>query len=172
METKDAIRESLNESWGYLTRALDGLTQKEISWAPAPHSNSIGFLLWHVTRAEDFWVNEVIGHGRLIHETEGWRERLGTAADSGGTNYTVEQLRAWPTPKLDDLRGYAQAVHEKTLAVVDAANTEETREEPWPKGQKRTVGWILAHVATEVALHVGQVDYLRGVQRGLDSTSR
>lgn len=56
METKEIILASLNESWGYLTRALDGLTQEEITWTPAPHSNSLAFILWHVTRAEDFWT--------------------------------------------------------------------------------------------------------------------
>jgi len=171
METKDAVRESLKESWGYLTRALDDLTHKEISWTPAPHSNSIGFLVWHMTRAEDNWVNIVIGGGSGIYETEGWRERLGTPEDSG-YGYTVEQLRAWPTPKLDDLLGYAQAVRERTLEVVDAATAEKLPETPLPNRPKWTVGWILTHVATEIAMHVGQVDYLRGVQRGLNTASR
>ncbi len=171
METKDVILASLNESWGYLTRALDGLTQKEITWTPAPHSNSIGFLLWHVTRAEDFWVNAVIGGGSIIHETEGWRERLGTADDSGGTNYTEEQLRSWPTPKLADLLGYARAVREKTLAVVDTITAEKLPEVPRPKYLEDTVGSILAHLVTEIALHVGQIEYLRGVQRGLKSVN-
>lgn len=167
METKDIIVASLNESWGYLTRALDGLIQKEITWAPAPHSNSIGFLVWHVTQAEDFWVNEVIGGGSIVHETGGWRERLGTAADSGGAGYTEEQLRSWPTPKLADLLGYARAVREKTLAVVDTITAEKLPEVPRPKYPKDTVGSILAHLVTEIALHVGQIEYLRGVQRGL-----
>ncbi|MEE8419356.1 MAG: hypothetical protein V3S02_04520 [Dehalococcoidales bacterium] len=31
-----------------------------------------------------------------------------------------------------------------------------------------TVGAVLAHVITEIALHVGQIAYLRGAQRGLE----
>ncbi len=166
METKDVIMDSLNESWGYLTRALDGLTQEEIEWTPAAHSNSIGFLVWHVTRAEDNWINSVIGGGSNIYETGGWRERLGTPKE-GGYGFTEEQLRAWPTPRLDDLRGYAQAVRQRTLEVVASITAEKLPEAPRPDRPKETVGSILAHVATEVALHVGQIDYLRGVQRGL-----
>ena len=53
MEVKEVLARSLNESWGYLTEALEGLTQEEIAWAPAPHCNSLAFILWHVSRVED-----------------------------------------------------------------------------------------------------------------------
>ncbi len=38
---------------------------------------------------------------------------------------------------------------------------------PWA-----TVGVFLVHLITEVALHVGQIDYLSGVHRGLRSMDR
>jgi uncharacterized damage-inducible protein DinB len=169
METKEIILASLNESWGYLTRALDGLTEAEITWTPAPHSNSLAFILWHVTMAEDGWVNRMIKRGSTVFETEGWQDRLGTPAD-GGTGYTEEQLRSWPTPKLEDLRGYAQAVREKTLAFLDSIIPEELFKKPQPDHSQisqMTVGAMLAHVITEIAMHVGQIEYLRGVHRGL-----
>ena len=166
METKEIILASLNESWGYLTRALHGLTEDEITWTPAPHSNSLAFILWHVTRGEDYWANDVIRHGSTIYETEGWRERLGAYRDAG-SGWTEKQVQSWPTPKLEDLRRYARAVHKRTLALLDSITPEELIEIPRPKHPKQTVGTILAHLITEIALHVGQIDYLRGVHRGL-----
>jgi uncharacterized damage-inducible protein DinB len=166
MEAKEIIQASLDESWGYMTRALEGLTQEEIAWTPAPHSNSIAFVLWHLTKAEDFWVNCVIKRGSEIDTTEGWRGKLGTP-DDGGTGFSEEQLQAWPTPKLKDLQAYAQAVRKKTLAFVDSVTPEKLLEVPEPDRPGETVGGILAHLITEIALHVGQIDYLRGVQRGL-----
>lgn len=166
MEAKEVIRASLNESRGYLTRALEGLTHKEITWTPAPHSNSIAFILWHVTKAEDYWVNCVIKRGNEIDATEGWREKLGTP-DDGGTGYSQEQLQAWPTPKLEDLQAYAQAVHERTMAFVDSITPERLLEVPEPDRPRENVGCILSHLITEIALHVGQIEYLRGVHRGL-----
>ena len=109
MEIKEIILASLNESWGYLTHALDGLTEEEITWTPAPHSNSLAFILWHVTMAEDGWVNRIINRGSTVYETGGWRDRLDTPGD-GGTSYTEEQLRSWSTPKLEDLSGYTRVV--------------------------------------------------------------
>ena len=55
------------------------------------------------------------------------------------SQYTVEELQAWPVPKLEVLRQYADSV-----------------------------GTILGRMSTEIALHVGQIAYLRGIQRGLD----
>jgi uncharacterized damage-inducible protein DinB len=166
MEAKAIIQASLDESWGYLTRALEGLTQEEITWTPAPHSNSIAFILWHVTKAEDFWVNCVIKRGSEIDATEGWRKKLGTP-DNGGTGFSKEQLQVWPAPKLKNLHAYAQAVRKKTLAFVDSITPEMLLEIPEPDRPGETVGDILAHLITEIALHVGQIDYLRGLQRGL-----
>ncbi len=114
-------------------------------------------------------MNRIINHSSEIYETEGWRERLGTPED-GDTSLTEEQLRFWSTPKLEDLWRYAQAVHEKTLALLDSITPEELFEIPQPDHSQisqMTVSAMLAHLITEIALHVGQIDYLRGVHRGL-----
>ena len=61
------------------------LIRREILRAVAAHTcpdiyhlefDSLAFLLWHVTKAEDFWVNDVIRRGSTVYETKGWRERL------------------------------------------------------------------------------------------------
>ena len=169
MEAKEIILRSLNESWGYLADALEGLTKEEIAWAPIAECNSIAFILWHVIRAEDFWVNRVIQHTSDVYEAHGWRERLGTPADETGARYTKEQLQAWPIPKLENLRGYAQAVREKTLALLDSITHQKLLELPQPERPTETTGMLLAHLITEIAMHVGQIDYLRGVHRVLDS---
>ena len=80
-------------------------------------------------------------------------------------------MRAWPTPPSADLWGYAQAVRERTLAVVAGITPEALAEVPQKEHPTQTVGQVLAHVITETSMHIGEVDYLRGVQRGLDSTS-
>ena len=36
-----------------LSETCQGLTQDEVLWRPFPLANNIGFILWHVTRAED-----------------------------------------------------------------------------------------------------------------------
>ncbi len=169
MEAKELILRSLEQSQGYLTRALDGLTQKEAAWTPGPESNSIAFILWHTTRVEDFFVNRVIQHGKELYESEGWQEKLGTPAKQTGFDYSLEQLKAWPVPKLEVLRGYANSVREKTLAFLQSVTPEKLSEEAVrPNRPTDSVCGLLNRMSTEIALHVGQIAYLRGIQRGLN----
>ncbi len=166
MEAKELIVRSLEQSQGLLTRTMDGLTQEEVAWSPSPECNSIAFILWHTARAEDSFVNRVIQHQKELYEAEGWQEKLGTPAQESGGRYTLEQLQAWPVPKLEVLQGYVNAVREKTLAFLESVTPEKLSEVPSPD-RPDSVGVLLGRISTEIAMHVGQIAYLRGVQRGL-----
>ena len=169
MEITELIRKSLEQSQGYLTNALDGLTQEEVAWSPNAECNSIAFVLWHIIRVEDFFVNGLIQHEDELYEAEGWREKLGTQAKDMGVRYTVEKLQAWQAPKLEVLQGYADSVREKTLAFLQSITPEKLSEEvSRPDRPPDSVGGLLGRISTEIALHVGQIAYLRGVQRGMD----
>ncbi len=167
MQATEVMLRSLEQSQGYVDRALTGLTAQEFAWKPSPECNSIAFIVWHTARVEDFMVNRLIQRGKEIYEPEGWREKLGTPPDAG-YQYTVEKLQAWPVPDMETLRGYARAVREKTIAFIKSANDAKLAEVPRPDRSPDTIGIILGRITTEIALHAGQVCYLRGVQRGLD----
>ena len=168
LEATEMLLSSLEQSQRYLTQALEALTQEESAWSPRDECNSIGFILWHITRVEDFFVNRVIQRENELYEAEGWREKLGTPARETGYQYTVEQLQAWPVPKLEVLRGYANSVRKKTLALLKSIPSEKLSEVARPERSPDTIGAILGRISTEIALHVGQISYLRGIQRGLD----
>jgi len=166
MDAKQLLLRSLEESHGYLTKALNGLTQEEATWSPSPECNSIAFILWHMTRVEDFFINRVIRREKELYEAEGWGEKLGTPIKA--YQYTVEELRDWPVPKMEVLREYYDRVREKTLAFLNAATPEKLAEVPRPDRSPDSIGTSLGRISTEIAMHVGQIAYLRGVQRGLD----
>ncbi|MBI4188511.1 MAG: DinB family protein [Chloroflexi bacterium] len=167
MEVKEALLQSLEQSWGYQTLAVDGLTQEEAAWSPCAECNSIAFILWHVTRVEDFFVNRVIQHQPEVYESEGWQPKLGTPVKGTGYEYTVEQLHAWPVPELTIIRGYSNAVRKKTLDFIRSVDAKKLSEIPRPDRSSDSTGVILTRITTEIALHAGQLAYLRGVQRGL-----
>ena len=166
MEAKKLILKSLEQSQGYLTKALDGLTQEEVAWSPGVECNSIAFTLWHLSRVEDFLVNRVIQRQKELYEAENWQEKLGTPVKA--YQYTVEEVQDWPVPKLEVLREYANSVREKTLTLIQSIPSEKLSELARPDRPPDTIGDILGHMSTEIAMHVGQIAYLRGVQRGLD----
>lgn len=168
MQLAEAIVKSLEQSQGYLIKALDGLTQEEAAWSPAAESNSIAFILWHMTRVEDFFVVRVIQRQTELYEAEGWREKLGTPAKDTGFDYTLEQLRGWPVPKLEIIRGYSDSVRKKTLAFLNSVSPERLSELARPDRSPDTIGAILCRITTEIALHTGQIAYIRGIQHGIN----
>ena len=166
MEAKELLMRSLEESKGYLTKSLDGLTQEEVNWSPSPECNGIIFILWHMTRVEDFFVNRVIQHGKELYETQDWKQKLGTPVKA--YQYTLEELQAWPAPKLEVLREYAGSVRENTLSFLNSISPDKLSEVPQPERSPDSIGYVLGHMSMEIAFHTGQIAYLRGVQRGLD----
>ncbi len=168
MQLAEAMVKSLEQSQGYLTKALDGLTQEETAWSPTAESNSIAFILWHMTRVEDFFINRVIKRQVELYEAEGWREKLGTPAKDTGFEYTFEQLRAWPVPKLEVLRGYTDSVRKSTLALLNSIAPERLSELARPDPSPESIGDILCRNTTQIAMHTGQIAYIRGIKRGLN----
>ncbi|MFC1994682.1 DinB family protein [Chloroflexota bacterium] len=168
MDTKELILASLEQSKGYLSKALDGLTQEEAAWSPRAECNSIAFISWHIARVEDFFVNRALQRKDELYESEGWQEKLGTPPKEVGYQYTVGQLCAWPVPQLEVLRAYADSVREKTLAFLKHLAPARLSEVPRPDRSPDSIGVTLGRISTEIALHVGQIAYLRGMLRGLD----
>ena len=166
MDAKEPLLRSLKESHGYLAKALSGLTQEEATWSPSSECNSIAFILWHTIRVEDFFVNRVIQRGKELYEAEKWQDKLGTPAKA--YQLTLEELQAWRAPKLETLREYANSVRQNTLAFLKSIPVEKLSEVPRPDRSPDSIGATLGHMSTEIALHVGQISYLRGMQRGLD----
>jgi hypothetical protein len=57
MDIKELIVGTLEDYWGRLDRALEGLTSDELAWQPQAECNPIGFIAWHMARVEDRFVH-------------------------------------------------------------------------------------------------------------------
>lgn len=168
MDAKEIVVASLNQSRAYLDRSLDGLTQEDIAWRPSEECNCIAFIAWHTARVEDLFISRFIQRQTELYETQGWQEKLGTPADSG-FGYSAEQLKGWPVPKLTDLVGYVDAVRANTSSLIDGLTPEKMLELARPDRPPDTIGAVLSRIITETALHMGQIDYIRGIHRGFVS---
>ena len=71
-------------------------------------------------------------------------------------------------PKLADLRGYASSVREKTPAFPNSIPAEKLAEVARPNRSPNSIGILLNLISTDIVIHVGQIDYLRGMQLGLE----
>ena len=167
---KDAVRSGLIEYMEGLEAALDGLTDDELRYQPALHANFIEWIVWHMARVEDRWVNLVLRQDEDIWVTRGWYERFGMASDDYGREDTAEKMRAMPRTDINEMMQYYREAREVTLEHLDSMSLEDLdRLFLHPRrGIEVTGAWVLGHILVEESQHLGQVAYLRGLMRGIN----
>ena len=146
-------------------RAAVGLDGDGLAFRPDPAANSIGWLVWHLTRVQDDHVSEIAGIDQA-YVADGWAVRLGLAPDDHDTGYghTSDQVAALRFDGPDDLLAYHHAVAERTRTYLATVTTEEldriidTRWDP-----PVTVGVRLVSVIDDDMQHAGQANYVRGI---------
>ncbi len=169
MELRDFIQAGLDRVKQGTTRAVDGLTLYELMWRPGPEANSIGLILFHQARSEDTFVQTRIQAKPQVWESEKWYQKLNLPASESGSGYTAEQVAAFPVPELKDLLGYAEAVRMRTLEYLKSMTPDKLDKViNMPRFGDVTIGAIFARIVVHLAQHVGEISYLRGLQRGMN----
>ncbi|MFQ5875054.1 MAG: DinB family protein [Dehalococcoidia bacterium] len=171
MDAKQLIQHTLLELEQDLERSLDGLTQGELTWRPSTEANSICFTFWHLTRAEDAWVNTRAQEQPDVFERDGWARKWDIPAQDTGFGYTPEQLAAFPNLPLGELWQYHRDARRQSLDYLQTLSPSDfdrplRREHPRLKGLN--IGRMFGHVICEIGQHVGHIRYLRGLQRGIN----
>ena len=162
MDTVGFVSQSLHQVQIRLEASCEGLTQEQVLWRPLPHANSIGFILWHVARAEDNRTASLLGRVSLW-KLRGWYRRFGQAVDAPDPGDRAG-LRAISIPPLEVLTGYAKAAYRQTQEFLSSVTDNDLESAPDPSQPGRTLGALLRHVVTHKNNHHGQIDYIRGLQ--------
>jgi uncharacterized damage-inducible protein DinB len=163
---KEGIRSALEEYLEALRKAIDGLTPAEARWQPTWHTNHIAWIVWHMARVEDVWVNSRLRGSSEVWVAGGWAGRFGMDAESVGAGHTMEEVRAMPDIPLTELMAYFDAVRILTRQYLDQATGQDlARTFQHPRGGTITGTWIVGHLLIEEAQHTGQVALIRGMMR-------
>jgi len=147
--------------------ATNGLTEAELAFRPDAESNSIAWLVWHLTRIQDDHVATLAGWPQVWTE-RGWADRFGLPLDPSDTGYGHDP-DAVGTVRADagSLLGYFEDVHTATsafLATLVDDDLDRVVDRRWDPPV--TAGVRLVSVVADDLQHVGQAAYLRGlVQR-------
>ena len=163
---KEAIRSGLEEYLQSLGRAIDGLTPAEARWQPTMHTNHVAWLVWHMARVEDSWVNRVLSGRTQVWKAGGWSDRFDMDAEETGFGQTSEDVRAMPEIPLNELMEYFSAVRAVTDRYLDHATDADLLQGYSHRGSDRTGIWIVGHILVEESQHTGQVALIRGLIRG------
>jgi|SRR5690348_9456228 len=168
MQIADLLNETFDRLPELVGSAVDGLTPEQLRWAPAPGANSIGWLVWHLTRIQDHHVAELLGRDQVWTGGD-WPARFGLSGDDAGAGNTgyahsaddVARVRPEGPRALVD---YYEAVAVRTrefLQGLTPDRLDEVVDKRWDPPV--TLGVRLVSVAGDDLQHAGQAAYVRGL---------
>jgi hypothetical protein len=100
------------------TRTFGGLTDDQMKVRPRPDLNSLAWLLWHFTRAEDIMFNPVLNNRAQVLD-DAWMKKLNISRKDFGIGMKSDEVTEL-TNKIDvgALREYRAAVSARTKEIV------------------------------------------------------
>jgi DinB superfamily len=99
-------------------RTFAGLTDEQMRVRPRQDLNSLAWLLWHIARAEDVLVGQVLSGSEPVFD-EGWMKRLGIARRDFGIGMTSPEVTELSRRiELGALREYRDAVGRRTREII------------------------------------------------------
>lgn len=166
MEWKRVAIDALGQISEILEKALQGLTQDDLNQQPKPDCNSIGWLTWHLTRAQDRMVSGLMGVEQLWIKGN-WYTKFNRPLDSEdwGFGHTSKDLASFKSPDSQTLLAYNRAVLERCKLYISGLSEEDLDravDHPrFPTVAAQIVG-LIGNLQ-----HAGQVAYVRGFLKGL-----
>jgi len=161
----DLLADAFGRIQQLVSRTVDGLNPEQLAYRPNPEANSIGWLIWHLTRIQDDHIADAAG-SEQVWTADGWYDRFGLPFDAGDTGYGhgSEQVAAVRVDDPELLVGYHRAVHQRTVEFVCRLTERDLArvvDEGW--NPPVTLGVRLVSVLGDDWQHVGQAGYLKGL---------
>jgi uncharacterized damage-inducible protein DinB len=148
--------------------AVTGLDAGQLVQRPGPDANSIGWIVWHLTRVQDHHIAEILDAPQ-VWSAGGWAQRFGLEPDPSNTGYghSSDEVAAVRPENAAALTGYLTAVDARTRALLERLVPDELDrvvDRRWDPPV--TLGVRLVSVADDCLQHAGQAAYVRGLLDG------
>lgn len=165
MTSAQLLTDAFGRIRGVVHQVVDGLTPDELAFRVDAAANSIGWLVWHLTRIQDDHVADVAGLSQ-VWTGQGWVERFGLPFGAFQTGYghssdEVAMLRVESGRLLTD---YHDATYEQTIGYVSTLTDDELDrvvDRSWDPPV--TLGVRLVSVIADDLQHGGQAAFIRGI---------
>jgi hypothetical protein len=161
----DILVDAFGRVKGVATSALSGLTEEQLEARIDPESNTIAWLLWHLTRGQDAQVADVAG-SEQVWVTDGWADRFGLPFPVTATGYghSADDVAAVTGVSAELFTGYLDAVTARSLEYVGGlsdAHLTRIVDEHWDPPV--TLAARLVSIVSDDLQHAGQAAFIRGV---------
>jgi hypothetical protein len=165
MDTKALLIDAFGRIEEEVDRSLAGIDASGLAYRPDPTANSIGWLIWHLTRVADMHIAEIRDVDQLW-VSDGWATRFGLEPDPWNVGYghAPEQVAAIQPDGTQVLQEYWDAVWARTrevLAETDPTSLDEIIDRRWDPPV--TLGVRLVSIADDAIQHAGQAAYVKGL---------
>ena len=145
--------------------AVNGLDADRLAEAPAPGTNPVGWLVWHLARVQDHHVAELLDTDQIWVQ-DGWAARFGLDPDPSNIGYghrpsDVARVRPADARALLDYLGAVQARTVAMLETVVPSELDRIVDRRWDPPV--TLGVRLVSIADDSLQHAGQAAYVRGL---------
>ncbi len=163
---------ALQRNWDMVSSAVSGVDDATITRMPNGHSNSIGWLVWHMTRVVDRFIHSRFQDTGQVWTAGGWHGKFAMDADPDefGIGWSAEQVATWPCPAREVLMGYYDAVNDAARDYINGLDAEGLARRvpaPGPAGSTMAVSDALGILVWDNIVHGGQVAYIRGYFEGI-----
>ncbi len=164
MNEAEVLADAFDRIKGSVHNTVHGLTDEQLAYRIDGRSNSIAWLVWHLTRVQDDHVAGVADREQ-VWIADGWVARFGLPFDerAHGYGHGSDEVAAVRVPA-QLLLDYYDAVHEQTLAylaTLSGADLDQVVDEGWDPPV--TLGVRLISVVNDDLQHVGQAAFVRGL---------
>lgn len=164
MDSIKLVECSLEETRLNTLRAVERLPRDKLLWQPSPKANHALFLLWHIARVEDMWINRFLQRQPELWQRDKLYEKFALPERDTGSGLDVATLDKLALPDLDFLLDYLKQVRENTLAYLKGLDDQKLDEViPRPDRPDFTIGRVLRQLVYHENQHLGGLEYLRGL---------
>jgi len=165
MDVVALLEEHLSRVHEHVHGIPDGLSAEQLATPTEPGSNTIGWLLWHLTRVMDAHVAEILDQPQ-VWEDPTVAARFGLEPDPANTGYghSAREVLAVRPEGPEAITDYYDAVEAVTLAMVrdltpDALDRIVDRRWDPPV----TLGVRLVSIIDDATQHAGQAAFVKGL---------
>jgi len=150
-------------------KVVDGLSDEQLAWRPAPRAHSMAWTLWHVARCADKFAAQV-GNTKEIWAREGLAAVWGLAeillgSNGLGTGVDDEIAATLRPPSKDPLVDYARRSFAALDAVVDRFDAEAVAREQttFYFDEPAAIGRAFVTSIAHENRHLGELEYVKGL---------